>query len=174
MAPTTVASPFSARADREPPAAPGREPVSCVVAADPAELAIHFRIREEIFVREQALFGESDRDEHDASPDAVHVLALNGATAGGTVRLYPLEEEGLWKGDRLAVLRGFRTYGLGEQLVRFAVRTAGERGGRLMIAQVQPANVRFFEHLGWSKVGEPSEYVGTPHQKMAIPLGREA
>jgi putative N-acetyltransferase (TIGR04045 family) len=90
--------------------------------------------------------------------------------AGGAVRLYPLDDVGEWKGDRLAVLPEFRKHGLGAPLVRFAVRTAGELGGRRMIAHIQPPNVRFFERLGWERVGEPMVYVGHPHQLMAIGL----
>jgi hypothetical protein len=41
-----------------------------------------------------------------------------------------------------------------------------------MIAHIQPSNVNFFERLGWERVGEPMEYVGHPHQVMAIDLRR--
>ena len=84
----------------------------------------------------------------------------------GTVRLYPLGGT-LWKGDRLAVLPGHR---FGAALVNFAVRTAGARGGTRMVAQVQVANVRFFERLGWACDGEPALYRGVMHQPMAIAL----
>lgn len=86
------------------------------------------------------------------------------------MRLYPLDDEGLWKGDRLAVLDPFRRRRLGAPLVRFAVKTAGERGGRRMLAHVQVPNVPFFERLGWEPVGEAEEYVGHLHQVMAIAL----
>jgi GNAT superfamily N-acetyltransferase len=88
------------------------------------------------------------------------------------VRLYPLDGDGLWKGDRLAVLPSTRSLQLGAMLVRFAVRTAGERGGRLMVAQVQVPNVRFFERLGWSRDGDPAPMLGVDHQAMTIELGR--
>ena len=48
----------------------------------------------------------------------------------GAVRLYPLDEAGLWKGDRLAVLRDARPLPAGGPLVRFAVETAGRMGAR--------------------------------------------
>jgi hypothetical protein len=56
-------------------------------------------------------------------------------------------------------------------LVRFAVRTAGERGGRLMVARVQVPNVSFFERLGWHCDGDPGPMLGVTHQPMAIELG---
>ena len=88
------------------------------------------------------------------------------ASVVGAVRLYPLSGT-LWKGDRLAVLPGHRA---GAELVNFAVRTAGERGGTRMVAQVQVTNVRFFERLGWVRDGEPAMYRGVMHQPMAIAL----
>ena len=39
-----------------------------------------------------------------------------------------------------------------------------------MVARVQPANVRFFERLGWQVDGAPEPYVGVMHQAMTIPL----
>jgi putative N-acetyltransferase (TIGR04045 family) len=140
------------------------------VVADAAERELHLAIRARVFVDEQGLFALSDRDEHDDDPRTLHVLGLCGAEVAGTVRLYPLAEPGLWKGDRLAVLPAFRRHGVGAPLVRFAVRTAGRLGGREMLAQIQLANVAFFERLGWRRLGEPADYCGRPHQRMVIAL----
>jgi putative N-acetyltransferase (TIGR04045 family) len=140
------------------------------IVAGEGERAAHFGVRHAVFVEAQGLFAGSDRDDRDAREDTLHVIAwLDGAVVG-TVRLYPLDDAGLWKGDRLAVLPSARVHHLGAELVRFAVRTAGELGGVRMVAQIQPANVRFFEHLGWSRAGEPGPYCGVIHQPMAIPL----
>jgi putative N-acetyltransferase (TIGR04045 family) len=145
-------------------------PVTCRLAESQAELDLHFGVRHEVFVREQVLFSGTDRDCHDGDSATLHVLGFSGSFLGGVVRLYPLDEKGLWKGDRLAVLPPYRKLALGAALVRFAVRTAGEGGGETMIANVQVQNVRFFEFLNWNRVGDPFEYVGQPHQKMAIEL----
>jgi putative N-acetyltransferase (TIGR04045 family) len=162
--------------------------VVCRAGCDPEELSLHHEIRRRVFVDEQGLFDGSDRDAYDEDPVTVRILGLCGDVAGGAVRCYPLRDRltnvsngdgavatvdhgpGLWKGDRLAVLPSFRHNGLGAPLVRFAVRTAAEAGGRKMIAHIQPPNVGFFEHLGWYTVGEPVSYVGRPHQTMAIDL----
>jgi predicted N-acetyltransferase YhbS len=83
--------------------------------------------------------------------------------------LYPLDgEAALWLGDRLALLPAQRTGGLGARLVRFAVATAAERGGRQRQAHVQLANVPFFQRLGWRTDGAQECYVGRPHQPMII------
>jgi predicted GNAT family N-acyltransferase len=116
-----------------------------------------------------------DWDAHDDDPATVHVVGLADGVICGTVRLYPIAGvPGQWKGDRLAVLDGHRHQGLGAPLVRFAVATAGQRGGREMEAYIQPANVRFFQWLGWRPVGGLVTYAGIPHQRMVIGLTTQA
>ena len=144
----------------------------CALARGPAELAGHFAIRRSVFVEAQRLFERDDRDDRDERPATLHAVGLAGADVVGAVRLYPLDERGLWKGDRLAVLPAERALQLGAMLVRFAVRTAGERGGRRMVAHVQVANVGFFERLGWRCAGAPAPMFGVEHQPMAIELRR--
>ena len=74
-------------------------------------------------MREQGIFAEDDRDGWDDG--AVKVVAVAGSRVLGAVRLYPLDEAGLWKGDRLAVLPEGRRLRIGAPLVRFAVRDGG-------------------------------------------------
>jgi putative N-acetyltransferase (TIGR04045 family) len=162
-------------------ASPPTVRLACRAASTAEELAAHFRIRHQVFVVEQGLFRNTgcgdgagagqDRDVHDDDPATVHVVGLADGMTCGTVRLYPLPGvTGRWKGDRLAVLNDHRHLGLGAPLVRFAVATAAMRGGREMEAYIQPANVTFFEWLGWRQVGGLVTYAGIPHQRMLIGL----
>jgi putative N-acetyltransferase (TIGR04045 family) len=145
-----------------------------------AERCAHFRIRHQVFVIEQGLFGGShgragdDTDAHDKDPATIHVIGRADETICGTVRLYPLEAPGRWKGDRLAVLAGYRHLGLGAPLVRFAVRSAAMLGGQEMEAFIQPANVAFFRWLGWRSVGGLVDYAGISHQRMLIDLAGQS
>jgi putative N-acetyltransferase (TIGR04045 family) len=141
---------------------------ACRPVLGPDELTEHFRIRHEVFVREQRLFSHDDRDEHDGDPATIHVLGLVDGRPAGTVRLYPQSEPGLWKGDRLAVLPEHRRSHIGGPLVRTAVRLAGELGGCRMTASVQATNTRFFVTLGWTPLDDPYEYLGVQHQTMTI------
>ena len=150
--------------------APGTARTVCRPVRDAAELAQHLRVRHDVFVREQGLFADDDADEHDHDPSTVHVLALVDGRPSGSVRLYPLPEPGLWKGDRLAVLPEHRRSRLGGPLVRLAVALAGARGGARMVAHVQAPNTRFFVALGWAPVGAPFDLLGVPHQQMSIAL----
>jgi putative N-acetyltransferase (TIGR04045 family) len=151
---------------------PVAEALACRIAAGGEELGAHFAIRRAVFCLEQGMFGGADdRDSRDDDPATLHAVGAEDGVVGGTVRLYPLSGDALlWQGDRLAVLPAFRHGSLGGSLVRFAVRTAGERGGERMVAMIQLANVRFFLGLGWSLDGEVVEFHGRAHQPMAIAL----
>lgn len=150
--------------------------ISCRDVQTATELAAHLRIRRQVFVTEQGIFRADDHDGHDDAEGTVHVVGYINGAAAGTVRLYPVRREPdgefLWRGDRLAVLPEYRRHRLGGPLVRHAVRTAGQLGGTRMVAHVQLANVTFFRHLGWTRIGEPELYQGIPHQRMSIALDR--
>ena len=137
------------------------------IATSEEDLAGHHSVRHKVFVDEQGIFRDTDIDEWDISAHRI-VAEVNGQIVGA-VRIYRLDDFGLWKGDRLAVLPEARR-AVGMLLVRFAVRSAGERGGLLMVASVQEANVRFFQRLGWTTRGPLMDYHGRPHQEVSIPL----
>jgi putative N-acetyltransferase (TIGR04045 family) len=150
--------------------------LACDAAVTEAERRAHFAIRRQVFVVEQGLFGgpdggaAGDADAYDDDPAAIHVVGRADQAICGTVRLYPVNGPGRWKGDRLAVLASHRHLGLGAPLVRFAVSSAGRLGGREMEAFIQPANVAFFRWLGWRRTGDLVDYAGIPHQRMLIDL----
>jgi putative N-acetyltransferase (TIGR04045 family) len=146
--------------------------LTCRLAEGDDELAAHFDVRRRVFVEAQRLFVGSDRDERDLRAATLHAVGVADGAVAGAVRLYPLDAAGLWQGDRLAVLPEARVRRLGALLVRFAVTSAGERGGHTMVARIQLPNVRFFEHLGWRADGPPGPYHGVIHQPMAIRLDR--
>ena len=147
-------------------------PRSCSVelANDPAVLEAHFAVCRRIFVAAQGLFLTDDRDARDDAAATLHAVGCFGEHVCGAVRLYPLDDDGLWKGDRLAVLPSERVQRLGAMLVAFAVRTAGARGGHTMHASIQRPNVEFFERLGWTRAGRIEVLHGLEHQPMATAL----
>jgi putative N-acetyltransferase (TIGR04045 family) len=148
--------------------------IECRAARTDDELAAHYAVRHRVFVEEQGVFPGSDRDRHDIEPSTVHVVGLVGGVVGGAVRLFPLDRSSRqWQGDRLAVLRGYRTQGLGAPLVRHAVWLAGTSGGTVMVAHIQLPNVAFFQRLGWECDGVVETYAGLPHQPMLIRLQHE-
>src|SRR4051812_21402981 len=119
------------------------------VASEPWQREAYFRLRGEIFAREQGLFVGTDSDAHDAS--ALPIVAL-GRVLGianevvGVVRIYPVNA-GTWYGGRLGVARDYRRVGaVGGALIYTAVSTAHALGCSRFLATVQPPNVRYFEH----------------------------
>jgi putative N-acetyltransferase (TIGR04045 family) len=149
--------------------------VVCRRARSASERAHHLTIRHRIFIDEQAVFSGSDLDSHDDEGSTIAVLGFSGRTAVGTVRLFPVDPAAeQWQGDRLAVLPAYRTLGVGAPLVCYAVATAAALGGRIMTAHIQPANVVFFQRLGWDAIGPTEMYAGLPHQPMRIDLPTRA
>jgi len=142
----------------------------CAAVSNAEEEHAHHLIRRTVFVEEQHLFASDDRDGHDDASSTIKVLGRYDGEPAGTVRLYPLDDDGRWQGDRLAVLPAFRRHGLGIPLVNLAVATAGALGGQEMSAHIQVANVAFFLGLGWRCNGPEEIYVGVPHRPMVIAL----
>jgi putative N-acetyltransferase (TIGR04045 family) len=175
MSVSPIVSPFD-RSDQLDRVLNGPSPdLVARLVASPDELALHMRIRHEVFVLEQAIFQDTDRDPHDSDGSTLHILGTCDDVAAGAVRIYPLGQSAVaWQGDRLSVLAAFRAHGLGKPLVRLAVRTAALHGGRVMHAHIQLANVRFFQRLEWKAVGEPELYFGLPHQGMEIDVQAHA
>jgi len=139
------------------------------VAETKKEIEEYFRLRHEVFVREQKIFPESDIDEYDRG--GVHIIAIERSTGNvvGVVRCYK-KEEGTWFGGRLGSAPGFRNGRVAPNLVRIAVKTVKSRGCKKFLAYIQPQNVKFFERLGWKTVGEQFIHHGILHQLMEADL----
>ncbi|MBT9383356.1 GNAT family N-acetyltransferase [Pseudooceanicola sp. CBS1P-1] len=141
-------------------------------ASRPFEAAGAAALRQRVFVGEQRIFPEHDRDEIDLI--ATHLVALSTCAheadqVVGTVRIHE-ESPGLWWGSRLAVDRDFRHVGrLGGELIRLAVRTANARGCTRFLAHVQMQNVLLFRRLRWQPLKEVSIH-GSAHMKMQASL----
>ena len=133
------------------------------------DMKAYYKLREDIFVREQKIFSRTDVDEYDK--DAIHIAAVEKSSAKmvGGVRCYNLEED-TWIGGRLSAALGYRNGRIGRNLVRFAVETVRARGCKKFLAYIQPQNVKFFERLNWKCVGDPVMHHGKFHQVMEAEL----
>lgn len=117
------------------------------------------RIRESVFIAEQAVPPELEWDSDDAS--AVHFLAVEGDYPIGTARLLSSGHIG-----RVSVLRDWRGLKVGDALMR-AVLAEAERLGlkeQMLSAQVHAAP--FYERLGFEIVGSEYLEAGIPHIDM--------
>jgi putative N-acetyltransferase (TIGR04045 family) len=131
-----------------------------------------YSIRHEVFVKEQGMFRQTDRDEMDAL--SVHILAVKGGECAGTVRITPLGN-GEWLGSRLAARRPFRGR-VGALLVKRAEEEVKKRGGRRFRAYIQSSKVEFFERCAWRSLKKIPDFHGRPHVLMlaAGPIWEES
>jgi len=136
------------------------------------ELSQAFGVRREVFIKEQAIFVESDVDEHDAA--SIHIVAKKEGRIIGTVRVFldPRHRREHWIGGRLAVLKDFRDYRVGAALVKEAMKRVKKKGCAVFTAHIQEKNIRFFKKLGWVAAGPVETYCGYPHQRMQADLSR--
>lgn len=130
------------------------------------------QLRHRVFVQEQRIFTDHDRDAIDRkalSLVAISTLAGEPAEVVGTVRIHQASP-GVWWGSRLAVTDSYRRVGrLGSELIRLAVCTANGRGCTEFHAHVQLQNVPLFRRLHWDQAGEISVH-GVPHAHMLASL----
>jgi putative N-acetyltransferase (TIGR04045 family) len=146
--------------------------IAAEVASEPWQREAYFRLRQEIFAREQGLFADSDIDARDAQATPIvalaRVLGVHSEVVG-VVRIYPAGE-GLWYGGRLGVAHQYRRVGaVGGALIQTAVSTAHAWGCTRFLATVQPQNVRYFERYHFRQEGE-IEVCGRPHALMRAKL----
>lgn len=124
--------------------------------ADNAEIR---RIRETVFVAEQAVPPELEWDADDER--AVHFLAYERDYPIGTARLLSDGHIG-----RVSVLRDWRGLHVGEALMHAAIREAEAMGVREQWLTAQVHASSFYERLGFTIVSDEFLEAGIPHVEM--------
>jgi predicted GNAT family N-acyltransferase len=120
-----------------------------------------FRIRLEVFVEEQNVPVEEERDEYDES--ALHFLAVMNGTALGTARVILKDGGATAKIGRVAVSKSARKLGVGAALMRH-IENSISATRFLLDAQVQA--MKFYQRLGYTAYGEGFMEAGIPHRHM--------
>jgi predicted GNAT family N-acyltransferase len=119
-------------------------------------------VRQIVFVEEQGVAEEEERDEHDAS--SIHFLARDGSgNPIGTARLLPSARIG-----RVAVLREWRGRGLGRALMNAVVAETRRRGMLRPHLHAQVQTISFYESLGFVISGDEFEEAGIVHREMEL------
>ncbi len=140
-----------------------------VGVATAEELPRVFALRTEVFVGEQGVAPEIERDEED--PRALHIIAQDGDITVGCARVL-LSEEGAHFG-RLAVKRTHRGRGIGSAVCRFIIDYCRRSGYRTVWLHAQYHAVGFYERLGFTTEGEPFTEAGILHVRMRITAEQE-
>lgn len=122
-------------------------------------------VRTAVFIDEQRVDRELEFDDRDAF--CLHLLALDGAKAIGTVRL-DIEYGG--KIGRLAVLAAHRGRGVGSALMEKLHELARARGLEALWCHAQVSAVPFYERLGYRASGPVFVEADIDHLRMDLPL----
>jgi len=138
------------------------------------------QVRIEVFVREQKFSLEDELD--DIDPVATHMLLrlTPSKIPIGTVRAYKQDEASCYKLGRLVVLKEYRKFRLGAELVQAAHRyvagqhnKAGQSGPAEIVVHSQLYVKGFYARLGYLPEGEEFDEDGAPHQKMKVQLSAD-
>jgi predicted GNAT family N-acyltransferase len=156
------------RSDGEPP---DREPQVELVPVDgPGDFAAALAIREVVFIEEQQVPREIERDDED--PTAYHLLAQVGGHAIGTGRLVELREpppgeQGRWgQIGRMAVLVSNRRGKVGSKILSHLEDEARRRGLTGVVLHAQVYAHGFYKTLGYEDASPIFDEAGIPHVEM--------
>ncbi len=143
------------------------------LAVTPAELKAAFAVRHDVFVSEQGVPADLERDDQDDAAD--HVVAYDRDVPVGAGRLV-VEPPGFQDADprlgpvghlgRLAVRPAARGSRLGAALVSAIEDRARSRGLAVMVLSSQTYAIPFYERLGYTAYGEDFDDAGLPHRWM--------
>lgn len=136
-----------------------------VRVTEPSRREVAFALRFEVFVEEQGVSPEGERDARDDDPETLHFLALSdGDVAGGSAeaalgvgRLLKPGEDGHPHIGRVAIARKARRSGVGRVLMDAIERAALEHyghGGSVTVAlSAQVQAIPFYEAIGYAISG---------------------
>jgi predicted GNAT family N-acyltransferase len=131
------------------------------VEYDGVEFERCFQIRLEVFVHEQSVPLEEERDEHDAT--ALHFLATENGDPLATARVILKNAGATAKITRVAVAKPARGRGIGAALIR-EIEISVPVSEYLLDAQTHA--LPFYERLGYQRYGEEFMEAGIPHFHM--------
>ena len=145
-------------------------PLAIRPADAPARFAEARRIRQAVFVEEQACPPELEWDEHDADGargrSCFHLLGYAGDAPVATARWRPVGEAA--KLERFAVLEEHRGSGIGRQMVAAALDAARQAGYARYVLHAQAHLEAFYASFGFMRTGDPFDEAGIEHVKMVL------
>jgi predicted GNAT family N-acyltransferase len=123
-----------------------------------------FRIRAEVFIVEQRVPIDMERDEHDS--EALHFIALVDGQSVGTARVVLRDNGTSAKIGRVAVRRSNRGFGIGKLLIAAIEAAAELRRVHNFLLDAQTHALQFYVRLGYEAYGEEFMDAGIPHRHM--------
>ena len=129
-----------------------------------SEIEECFRLREEVFIIEQSVPVDLERDEHDVR--ALHFLALVDAKPVGTARVVLKDNGASAKIGRVAVCRSNRGFGIGTLLIAAIEAAADLRHVHNFLLDAQTHALQFYARLGYEAFGDEFMDAEIPHRHM--------
>src|SRR5262245_53533593 len=126
-----------------------------------------YAVRHQVFVDEQAVPPELERDEFDDV--AIHLVALRGDAVIGTLRIVVSGSSA--KIGRMAVLAAERKSGVGTRLMERALEVARTMSVREITLHAQLTAKEFYAKLGYCEEGGVFEEAGIAHVSMRRTIG---
>ena len=116
-------------------------------------------IRRTVFIEEQNVPESLEIENEDES---FHVLALSGDIPTGTGRWRKTSEG--YKLERFAVLKEFRTKGIGRDIVKFVLNQIPSQD--MIYLHAQESVIKFYKDLGFTIIGSTFIEADIVHAKM--------
>lgn len=133
------------------------------LAESQSEIRAAFDIRHRVFVQEQQIPGEEERDEADDS--ALHAIAVLNGEALGTGRVV-IQDGGIARIGRMAVDKSSRGIGVGGRILTLLEDEARAKGSRWSVLHAQEYIKAFYVNRGYQQYGEVFDEVDIPHVEM--------
>ncbi len=107
------------------------------------------KIREAVFVKEQGFHNEFD----DIDKKALHLIVYADGKAVGNLRAFTDETLDTYVIGRLAVLKEYRRFHLGQKLMLLIETEIKQLGGKKIVLSAQCQVQKFYEKLGYTASG---------------------
>lgn len=120
-------------------------------------------IRYEVFVEEQKVPADVEIDE--LEDKSHHVVLYEDEQPMGTARIYH-RGDGIYKIQRVAVLKNYRGKGIGVQLMKECELQISKLRGTKITLGAQLQALSFYEKLGYTAEGPEFMDAGIPHREM--------
>jgi predicted GNAT family N-acyltransferase len=136
---------------------------TCQLVKTSTDLERVLEVRRAVFVTEQ---GVDPRIEYDGLDDAaLQLIVSHDGLVVGTARVrFP--EPGTAKIERMAVLKAYRRYGVGREILSFLTDVLKERSVATIVLHAQYPVVGFYESAGYHVTGDPFFEAGIKHVEM--------
>lgn len=127
-------------------------------------------IRTRVFVEEQHVPVELERDEYDEL--ATHLLLFKDGAAAATGRIFPdPQHPGVLRLGRIAVLKPHRGQGVGGQVVSELLKVArNDTSCSEVVIHAQQHLVKWYSGFGFKPIGDEFLEAGIRHQEMVLRL----